>query len=94
MTTGDRFEALIAIMDRLRDPGGCPWDREQTMESLKPYLIEEAYKCLAAIESGDRAEQCDELGDLLLQVVFQARIGREEGAFSMDDIIEAISATL
>jgi MazG family protein len=94
MTTGERFEALIAIMDRLRDPGGCPWDREQTMESLKPYLIEEAYECLAAIESGDRAEQCDELGDLLLQIVFQARLGREEGAFTVDDVIEAISAKM
>ncbi len=91
MQTGARFESLIAVMDRLRDPGGCPWDREQTMESLQPYLIEEAYECLDAMERGDRAEQCDELGDLLLQIVFQSRIAREEGAFSVDDVIQAIS---
>ena len=71
MQTGARFESLIAVMDRLRDPGGCPWDREQTMESLQPYLIEEAYECLDAMERGDRAEQCDELGDLLLQSSFR-----------------------
>ena len=65
MQTGARFESLIAVLDRLRDPGGCPWDSEQTMESLQPYLIEEAYECLDAMERGDRAEQCDELGDLL-----------------------------
>jgi MazG family protein len=91
MSTGTRFEALIAIMDRLRDPGGCPWDQKQTMESLQPYLIEEAYECLDAMERSDRTEQCDELGDLLLQIVFQSRIAREEDSFTVDDVIQAIT---
>ena len=90
MSTGRRFESLLEIMDKLRDPGGCPWDAEQTMESLQPYLIEEAYECLEAMESGDRAAQCEELGDLLLQVVFQSRIAKEEQAFSVDEVIEGI----
>ena len=91
-TPGEQFEALIAIMDRLRDPGGCPWDQKQTMESLQPYLIEEAYECLDAMERGDRDEQCDELGDLLLPIVFQSRIAREDGSFTLSDVIQA-SAT-
>jgi MazG family protein len=91
MTTGKKFEALIEIMDRLRDPGGCPWDQKQTMESLQPYLIEEAYECLDAMERGQREEQCDELGDLLLQIVFQSRLAREEGSFMIDDVIQAIT---
>ena len=91
MNTGQRFEALIEVMNQLRNPGGCPWDQEQTMESLQPYLIEEAYECLDAMERGDRKEQCDELGDLLLQIVFQSRIASEEDAFTVDDVIEAIS---
>ena len=91
MSTGTRFEALIAIMNRLRDPGGCPWDQKQTMESLQPYLIEEAYECLDAMERSDRAEQCDELGDLLLQIVFQSRIASEDGSFTVDDVIQAIT---
>ena len=90
-TPGEQFEALIAIMDRLRDPGGCPWDQKQTMESLQPYLIEEAYECLDAMERGDRDEQCDELGDLLLQIVFQSRIASEDGSFTVSDVIQAIS---
>ncbi|MEE2836244.1 MAG: nucleoside triphosphate pyrophosphohydrolase [Myxococcota bacterium] len=90
-TPGEQFEALIAIMDRLRDPGGCPWDQKQTMESLQPYLIEEAYECLDAMERGDRDEQCDELGDLLLQIVFQSRIASEDGSFTLSDVIQAIS---
>ena len=91
MTTGKKFEALIEIMDQLRDPGGCPWDQKQTMESLQPYLIEEAYECLDAMERGQRDEQCDELGDLLLQIVFQSRLAREEGSFVIDDVIQAIT---
>lgn len=88
--TARRFDRLVEIMDQLRDPGGCPWDAEQTMESLQPYLIEEAYECLEAMETGDRQAQCEELGDLLLQVVFQSRLGREEEAFTLDDVIEGI----
>ncbi len=91
MTTGKKFEALIEIMDQLRDPGGCPWDQKQIMESLQPYLIEEAYECLDAMERGQRDEQCDELGDLLLQIVFQSRLAREEGSFVIDDVIQAIT---
>jgi len=91
MSTGKKFEALIEIMDQLRNPGGCPWDQKQTMESLQPYLIEEAYECLDAMERGQRDEQCDELGDLLLQIVFQSRIASEEGSFVIDDVIQAIS---
>ena len=93
-TPGEQFEALIAIMDRLRDPGGCPWDQKQTMESLQPYLIEEAYECLDAMERGDRDEQCDELGDLLLKIVFQSRIASEDGSFTLSDVIQAISDRL
>ena len=91
MTTGEKFEALIKIMDQLRDPGCCPWDQKQTMESLQPYLIEEAYECLDAMERGQRDEQCDELGDLLLQIVFQSRLASEEGSFVIDDVIQAIT---
>ncbi|MBM66274.1 MAG: nucleoside triphosphate pyrophosphohydrolase [Myxococcales bacterium] len=88
--TAARFDRLVEIMDQLRDPGGCPWDAEQTMESLQPYLIEEAYECLEAMERGDRKAQCDELGDLLLQVVFQSRIAKEERAFTLDEVIDGI----
>lgn len=91
MTTGTKFEALIEIMNRLRGPNGCPWDQKQTMESLQPYLIEEAYECLDAMERNQRDEQCDELGDLLLQIVFQSRIASEEGSFVIDDVIQAIT---
>jgi MazG family protein len=87
---GERFDRLLKIMDQLRDPGGCPWDAKQTMETLRPYLIEEAYECLTAMEEGDRVAQCEELGDLLLQVVFQSRIARDEGAFSIDEVIDGI----
>jgi tetrapyrrole methylase family protein/MazG family protein len=84
------FDALVALMARLRSEDGCPWDREQTPSTLKPYILEEAYEVIAAIEKEDREELCSELGDLLLQVVFQARIAEEEGTFAMGDVIEAI----
>jgi MazG family protein len=91
---GERFATLVEIMDRLRDPGGCPWDREQTIASLRPFLLEEAHELLAAIEA-DRPDQvCEELGDLLLQVVFLARLFRERGAFDAAAVAEAISAKL
>jgi len=88
------FADLVAIMARLRAPGGCPWDREQSFESLRAFVIEEAYEVVEAIDSGDRRELAEELGDLLLQVVFLAELGREEGSFSIDDVSEAICAKL
>jgi tetrapyrrole methylase family protein / MazG family protein len=89
-----RFADLVAILHRLRSPGGCPWDAEQTHESLRPYLIEEAYEVLEAIDAGDDAELRDELGDLLLQVIFHSELAGERGVFAIDDVIEAISAKL
>ncbi|MBP7275448.1 MAG: nucleoside triphosphate pyrophosphohydrolase [Kiritimatiellae bacterium] len=88
------MDRLLEIMRRLRGPGGCPWDREQTLESLKPYLIEECHETLDAIESGDPAAHCEELGDVLLQVVFQAQLRAEEGAFNFDDVARAIAEKL
>ena len=85
---------LLTIMERLRAPGGCPWDAEQTPESLKPYIIEEAYEVVEAIDRGDVGELRDELGDLLLQVVFLARIHEEREDFSMADVIRAIADKL
>ncbi|MGM0594102.1 MAG: nucleoside triphosphate pyrophosphohydrolase [Pseudomonadota bacterium] len=82
---------LLAIMARLRDPqGGCPWDRQQSFASIAPYTIEEAYEVADAIEQGDMAALRDELGDLLFQVVFHARMAEEAGAFAFDDVVEAI----
>ena len=80
------MEELIEIMRRLRAPGGCPWDREQTLDTLKPFLIEECYEVLDAIESGDPARHEEELGDVLLQVVFQAQLRTEAGQFGFDDV--------
>jgi MazG family protein len=85
---------LLGIMDRLRDPGGCPWDREQTLRTLTPYLLEEAHEVIEAIEAGDAAHHREELGDLLFQVVFQARIAREEGKFDFAQVCDAISDKL
>ena len=84
---GALFERLLDIMHRLRGPSGCPWDREQTPTSLKPYLIEEAYEVLEAIESGGADPLREELGDLLLQVVFHAEIAAERGEFAMADVL-------
>src|SRR5690242_11087373 len=85
---------LLGIMDKLRDPGGCPWDREQTLRTLTPYLLEEAHEVIEAIETGDAAHHKEELGDLLFQVVFQARIAREEGKFDFAQVCDAISEKL
>lgn len=89
-----RFDKLVQIVHRLRAPGGCPWDREQTPLSLKPYLIEETYEVIDAIDNGDAGELCEELGDVLLQVVLQAEIAREQGDFAIEDVIEGISNKL
>ncbi len=86
-TIGERFEDLVALQARLLAPGGCPWDREQTHESLRPFLIEEAYEVLDALETGVPEEFAAELGDLLLQVVFHAELAREKGKFDVGDVI-------
>lgn len=89
MTT-HTFEDLVKLMERLRGPDGCPWDRKQTLSDLKPYVIEEAYEVVDAIDRDDRAALLEELGDFLLQAVFIAGIMREEGAFGIGDSITAI----
>ncbi len=89
------LERLLAIMVRLRDPqGGCPWDREQDWASIAPHTIEEAYEVADAVRRGDPAAVLDELGDLLFQVVFQARIAEERGLFNFDDVAAAIADKL
>jgi ATP diphosphatase len=89
--TGD-IDGLLAIMARLRDPAdGCPWDREQSFATIAPYTIEEAYEVADAIDRGDLGDLRDELGDLLLQVVFHARMAQEQGAFDFADVVAAIS---
>ena len=87
----DAFDRLVDIMDRLRDPEGCPWDREQTLSSLSGYLLEEAYETVDAVAGGNPEALCEELGDLLLQIVFMARIGREKGWFDLDDVCASIA---
>ncbi|MCX7746342.1 MAG: nucleoside triphosphate pyrophosphohydrolase [Clostridia bacterium] len=85
------FSDLVDIMKLLRSENGCPWDREQTHESLKRYLIEETYEVLEVIDLNDKKRLCEELGDLLLQIVFHAQIGAEEKTFDMEDVITGIS---
>ncbi|MCZ2155332.1 MAG: nucleoside triphosphate pyrophosphohydrolase [Bryobacterales bacterium] len=87
---GDAFARLVAVMRRLRAPGGCPWDREQTLATLKPFLLEETYEVLDAIDRQDRAALCEELGDLILQPVFQAEIASTDGHFNITDSLNAI----
>jgi MazG family protein len=87
---GDWFEKLVAVQARLRAADGCPWDREQTHQTLRTYLIEEAYEVLEALESGDDGKFAEELGDLLLQIVFHSEIAREESRFDVSDVIREI----
>jgi len=87
---GVLFERLLDVMMRLRAPDGCPWDRVQTRTSLKPYLLEEAYEVLEAIESGHSAPLQEELGDLLFQVVFHARLAEEQGEFTTADLLRQL----
>jgi MazG family protein len=87
---GKLFEALVAVQARLRAPGGCPWDREQTHLTIRTYLIEEAYEVLDAIEKGSSQDLAEELGDLLLQVLFHADMARETGAFDISHVITGI----
>ena len=92
--TGERFERAVAIMARLRAPGGCPWDREQTFDTIKQYTLEETYEVLEAIENRDWYELTGELGDLLLQVLFYAEMAKEDGHFSVDDVLDRLSTKL
>lgn len=87
---GDWFERLVGVMARLRAPGGCPWDREQTHATLRTYLIEEAYEVLDALDGADDVKFAEELGDLLLQIVFHAEMAEEEGRFNIVDVIREI----
>jgi len=89
-TTGERFERAVSIMARLRGPGGCPWDREQSFDSIKPYTLEETYEVLEAIDNRDFEELPGELGDLLLQVLFYAQMAKEEGHFGIDEVLDRL----
>ena len=91
---GALFDSLLDLMARLRGAQGCPWDREQTRRSLQPYLVEEAYEALEAIEAGQPDAMLEELGDLLFQVVFHAQISRELGEFTMADLLERLRAKM
>jgi ATP diphosphatase len=94
MTTGAKFERAKSIMARLRAPGGCPWDREQTFDTIKRYTLEETYEVLEAIDNRDWKELTGELGDLLLQVLFYAEMAEEQGSFTIDDVLDALSNKL
>src|SRR5713226_9134645 len=90
LTPGQWFEKLVAVQAKLRAPEGCPWDREQTQQSQRTYLIEEAYEVLEALESGNDAKFAEEMGDLLLQIVFHSQIAHEEGRFTVAEVIREI----
>ena len=90
LAAGEWFERLVGVQARLRAEGGCPWDREQTHQTLRTYLIEEAYEVLEALEAGDDKKFAEEMGDLLLQIVFHSQIAREEGRFDVRDVIREI----
>src|SRR5256714_13911884 len=90
LKAGAWFEKLVALQKRLRAPNGCPWDREQTHSTLRTYLIEESYEVLDALESGDDGKFAEEMGDLLLQIVFHSQIATEEGRFTISDVIREV----
>jgi len=96
MTQGSQLQRLVEVMDQLRSPGGCPWDAEQTHESLLKYLLEESYEFVDAVASGDRTDMREELGDVLLQVYFHARIAEEHPTqpFSIEDVAQGIADKL
>lgn len=94
MSPGESFARLVEIMARLRAPGGCPWDREQTFDTIKPYLLEESYEVMDAIDARDWEGLAEELGDLLLQPVFFAQMAAEEGRFDIADSLDAINSKL
>ena len=91
---GASLARLVEIMDRLLAPDGCPWDREQTLDSLRPYLVEESYEVLDALARGDVAGHCEELGDLLMQIVFQSALREARGQFDIDAVVAGISDKL
>src|SRR5437588_9633252 len=91
---GEKFQRAVEIMARLRGPGGCPWDREQTFDSIKPFTLEETYEVLEAIDNRDWDELTGELGDLLLQVLFYSAMAKEEKHFSIDDVLDRLSNKL
>jgi tetrapyrrole methylase family protein/MazG family protein len=93
-TAGEKFQELVTLMARLRAPGGCPWDREQTFDSIKPYTLEETYEVLDAIDRRDWNGLAEELGDFMLQAVFHAQMAGEQGLFSIGDALDAINAKL
>src|SRR5690242_10896290 len=93
-TTGQRFERLIEIMAQLRAPGGCPWDREQNFDTIKPYLLEETYEVMDSIDQRDWPNLAEELGDLMLQSVFFAQMASEAGYFDIADSLHAINSKL
>src|SRR6185312_2310423 len=93
-TTGERFERAVEIMARLRAPGGCPWDREQTFDTIKPYTLEETYEVLEAIDARDWDELPAELGDLLLQVLFYSEMAKEDGKFGIADVLDRLANKL
>lgn len=94
-TAGARLLDAVAVMDRLRSPGGCPWDAEQTHDSLTPYLVEEAYECVEALEDGTVDDRVEELGDVLLQVLFHARVAEEgDEPFDIDDVAAGLVGKL
>jgi len=90
----DPFRELVDIIVKLRSPEGCPWDREQTFESLRPYLLEETYEILQTIDDKDFARLQEELGDLIMHIVFDAQLGKEQGLFDIDDVIRSINEKL
>ncbi len=89
--TGKNFETLVQIMERLRSPSGCPWDRKQNFSTLRQYVIEEAYELLDAIDERNFRKICDELGDLLMQVIFLSQLAKEKNRFNINDVIKAIT---
>jgi tetrapyrrole methylase family protein/MazG family protein len=94
MAMTERFHNLVNLMAALRAPDGCPWDRKQTHESLKPYLLEETYEVLEILDRQDRAKLPEELGDVLLQVLFHSQIASEAGSFTIDDVLEQLADKL
>jgi nucleoside triphosphate diphosphatase len=93
-TVGEKFQRLVEVMARLRGPNGCPWDREQTFDSIKPYTLEETYEVLDAIDRRDWPELAEELGDFLLQAVFYAQMAEEQDLFAIGDALDAINEKL
>jgi tetrapyrrole methylase family protein/MazG family protein len=93
-SAGEKFQTLVDLMARLRAPGGCPWDREQTFDTIKPYLLEETYEVLAAIDARDFPELSGELGDLMLQAVFFSQMAAEQNLFRIEDALDAINQKL